>query len=154
MRKGEKVHLLESYISFSTDAKTEAATRDVLQEKVCSARKSCRPKASKFIKKESLAQAFSCEFCENSKNTFFTEHLWATVSAKTHISTAPIRKERLFKKMKKFCFWWLLVWKIKLLSFWIFRCSQKRCFIKKKSVFENVVEFTRKRTCQTGSPYW
>ena len=28
-----------------------------------------------FIKKETLAQVFSCEFCEISKNTFFTEHL-------------------------------------------------------------------------------
>ena len=27
--------------------------------------------ACKFIKKESLAQVFSCEFCEISKNTFF-----------------------------------------------------------------------------------
>ena len=24
---------------------------------------------------------FSCEFCKTSKNTFFTEHLWATASA-------------------------------------------------------------------------
>ena len=31
-----------------------------------------------FIKKETLAQVFSCEFFEISKNTFFTEHLWAT----------------------------------------------------------------------------
>ena len=29
-----------------------------------------------FIKKETLAQVFSCEFCEISKNTFFKEHLW------------------------------------------------------------------------------
>ena len=29
-----------------------------------------------FIKKESLARELSCEFCEISKNTFFTEHLW------------------------------------------------------------------------------
>ena len=29
-----------------------------------------------FIKKEILAQVFSCEFCEISKNTFFIEHLW------------------------------------------------------------------------------
>ena len=36
---------------------------------------------SLFIKKEVLAQVFSCEFCEISKNTFFTEHLWATASA-------------------------------------------------------------------------
>ena len=48
--------------------------------------------ACKFIKKETLASAcnfnkkvtlapvFSCEFCEISKNTFFTEHLWVTPS--------------------------------------------------------------------------
>ena len=28
----------------------------------------------------SLAQVFSCEFCEVSKNSFFTEHIWATAS--------------------------------------------------------------------------
>ena len=38
------------------------------------------PKACNFIKKESLAQVFSCEFCEISKNILFTEHLWATAS--------------------------------------------------------------------------
>ena len=37
-------------------------------------------KACNFIKKETLAQVFSCEFCETSKNIFFTEHLWATAS--------------------------------------------------------------------------
>ena len=31
-----------------------------------------------FIKKETLALLFSCEFCEIPKSTFFTEHLWAT----------------------------------------------------------------------------
>ena len=39
-----------------------------------------RPKASNFIKKEILAQVFSCEFCDVSKNTFFAEHLLATAS--------------------------------------------------------------------------
>ena len=29
-----------------------------------------------IIKKETLAQVFSCEFCEISKNTYFIEHLW------------------------------------------------------------------------------
>ena len=29
---------------------------------------------------KTLAQVFSCEFCEISKNTFFTEHLWTTAS--------------------------------------------------------------------------
>ena len=36
--------------------------------------------STRFIKKETLAQVFSCEFCEISKNTFFTEHLWAAAS--------------------------------------------------------------------------
>ena len=35
-----------------------------------------------FIKKETLAQLFSCEFSEISKNTLFTEHLRATTSVK------------------------------------------------------------------------
>ena len=32
---------------------------------------SCRPQACYFIKKETVEQVFSCEFCEISKNTFF-----------------------------------------------------------------------------------
>ena len=36
--------------------------------------------ACNFIKKETLAEEFSCEFCEIFKNTFFTEHLWVTAS--------------------------------------------------------------------------
>ena len=36
--------------------------------------------ACNFIKKETLAKVFSCEFCEISKNTFFTEHPRATAS--------------------------------------------------------------------------
>ena len=35
-----------------------------------------KPKAYSFIKKENIAQVFSCEFCEISKNTFFIEQLW------------------------------------------------------------------------------
>ena len=34
--------------------------------------------ACNFIKKETLAQVLSCEFCKILKNTFFTEHLQAT----------------------------------------------------------------------------
>ena len=33
-----------------------------------------------FVKKETLAQAFSFEFCEISKNTFFKENLRTTAS--------------------------------------------------------------------------
>ena len=32
--------------------------------------KGCRPAVCNFIKIETLAQVFSCEFCEISKNTF------------------------------------------------------------------------------------
>ena len=39
--------------------------------------------ARNFIKKETLAQVFSCEFWKYSNNTFFTEHLWATASIKS-----------------------------------------------------------------------
>ena len=39
---------------------------------------SYRPQPCNFIEKESLAGVFSCEFCEISKSTYFTEHLWAT----------------------------------------------------------------------------
>ena len=36
--------------------------------------------AYNFIKKETMTKVFSCEFCEISKNTFFTEHAWANAS--------------------------------------------------------------------------
>ena len=81
---------------------TEAATRGVLfkkvfleisqnsQENTC-ARVSFLIKLQtlgNFIKKEALAQVFSCEFCEISKNTFFTEHLWTTASTLTPLNKA------------------------------------------------------------------
>ena len=42
-----------------------------------------RPETCNFIKKETLAQVISGEFYEISKNTIFTEHLWATASDHT-----------------------------------------------------------------------
>ena len=33
-----------------------------------------------FIKRDTLKQVFSCEFCPIFKNTFFTEHLWVIPS--------------------------------------------------------------------------
>ena len=38
------------------------------------------PEACNFMKKETLARVFSCEFCEFFKNNYFTEHLWTTAS--------------------------------------------------------------------------
>ena len=43
------------------------------------------PEVYNFIKKKTLAQVFSCEFCGISKNNFFTEHLWATASIFKHL---------------------------------------------------------------------
>ena len=40
------------------------------------------PEACNFIKKETLAQVFSCEFREISNNICFTEHLQATASVR------------------------------------------------------------------------
>ena len=46
--------------------------------------------ADNFIKKETLAQVFSCEFCKIFKNTFFIEHLrWLLLDA--HLMTIQIR---------------------------------------------------------------
>ena len=34
----------------------------------------------------------SCEFCEISKNTFFTEHLWTTASERMRLYFSTIRE--------------------------------------------------------------
>ena len=39
-----------------------------------------------FMKKETLAQVLSCEFCEISKSTFFTEHLQCQLLSLSSIS--------------------------------------------------------------------
>ena len=51
---------------------------------------------------------FSCEFCEISKDTFFTEHLRTTASRKTGVNIVPVLKNKnssnllwTFKKMFK-----------------------------------------------------
>ena len=64
-----------------------------------------------LIKKETLAQVFSCEFCQISKNIFYTEHPWATASIlregrrlkQIEISiTSKLHKENNKKKVKMF----------------------------------------------------
>ena len=44
-----------------------------------------------FIKNKSLAQVFSCEFCEICKNTFFAEHDRATASDYNSINSSERR---------------------------------------------------------------
>ena len=75
---------------------TEAATGGVLKEKFVlrnftkfSGKPLCQRlffnkvaglRPSNLFEKEPLAQLFTCEIREISKNTFFTEHLWSTAS--------------------------------------------------------------------------
>ena len=67
------------FIFNETGPNSEAAPRGVLQENVF-LEISQNSQENNFIKKETLTLVFSGEFCEISKNTFFTEHLWATAS--------------------------------------------------------------------------
>ena len=78
------------FIFNETRPNLEAATRVVLQENVFleisqnSQENTCarvsflmklQVEACNFIKNETLAQVFSCELCEISKNNFLIEHL-------------------------------------------------------------------------------
>ena len=45
--------------------------------------------AFNFIEKETPILVFSCEFCENINNTFFTNHLW-TIASETHTKPCAI----------------------------------------------------------------
>ena len=58
--------------------------------------------ACNFIKKETLAQVFSCEIYEISKNTFSTEHLM-TASEDCLTKLLYQRLEKHLKNKKKVC---------------------------------------------------
>ena len=42
-----------------------------------------------FIKKETLAQVLSCEFCEILRKPFLTEHLWVTAPGSFSLPRDP-----------------------------------------------------------------
>ena len=65
----------EAFIRRCSEKKVFLKTSQNSQENIF-ARASffCRPQ--NFIKKETLAQVFTCEFREIFKNTFFIKHLW------------------------------------------------------------------------------
>ena len=52
--------------------------------------------ACNFIKKETLAQVFSCEYCEIFKTPFFTKHLWTTASRNQTIAHNTPMEQMLF----------------------------------------------------------
>ena len=57
-------------------------------------------KACSFIKKETLAEVFSCKFGEIFKNTFFTEHLQATASDKKNEIRYKAKSYKYFRTKK------------------------------------------------------
>ena len=62
--------------------------------------------ACNFIEKETLGQVFSCEFCLISKNTFFTERIWATASGFSEFDTRNVslfHMKFLVEILKKLC---------------------------------------------------
>ena len=61
-------------LEISQNSQEKTCTRVIFLNKVAGLQ------ACNFIKKETVAQVFSCEFCEIFKNTFFTEYLWTTAS--------------------------------------------------------------------------
>ena len=81
-----------------------------------------------FIKKESLAQVFSCEFCEVSKNTFFTEQLrwlllyvmcrscWSRVATESWESWKSWEIEQTVRESHGFFFFFETSWEMH----WIF----------------------------------
>ena len=69
--------------------------------------------------KETLAQVFSCEFCEISKNTFFIEHLWWLLLwfRETYPEPSRISKKGFFANL-------LHDWKRLILDVWLsFKCA-------------------------------
>ena len=81
-------HINCKYLDLSMDS-SQVQTRP--QEVFCKERCSKVPKAYNFIKKETLAQVFSSEFCEISKDTFFTEHVWSILALQ--IESMSTRKQ-------------------------------------------------------------
>ena len=79
-------HLLSMRMS---STKVQKQPPEVFCKKKCSYKfrkiysKTPVPESLNFIKKETLAQVLPYEFCKISKNTFLTEHFWATASEST-----------------------------------------------------------------------
>ena len=63
-----------------------------------------------LLKKKPLAQVFSCEFCEISNNTFFTEHLRATASVCCKKILCTLSRSRLVQTLATTIFYSILRW--------------------------------------------
>ena len=75
--------------------------------------RSCRPKNCNFIKKETLAQVFSCEFCKISQDTF--SHRTPLVAASGYCKASGHKRCRMwlwhwFWRWRWFRTWWRWFW--------------------------------------------
>ena len=87
------------------------------------------PETCNFIKKESLTQMFSCEVCEIFKNTFFTEHLWATASVKNWCVEMQKRQNTQKTSLKR------LENRARLIHYWSWRLTRSLIFFKLTTSF-------------------
>ena len=86
-----------------------------------------------LIKLQTLTQVLSCEFCEVSKNTFFTEHLrWLLLNIAVDIW-------KLFNRLCKLLFDWIQI-------NMIFKSSRSQEFFK-IGVYKNFAKFKWKHLC-------
>ena len=86
-----------------------------------------KAQACNFIKKETLAQVFSCEFWNISKNTFFTEHIRTTASGESF--KIIIQSPYLHRSIN------------------LYRSSRPEVFCK-RGVLRKFAKFTGKQLCQ------
>ena len=76
---GFRIHLCISYSRHRTSHQRCSIRKAFLEISHNSQENTCARVFFNKVTGLTLAQVFSCEFWEISKNTFFTEHLWATV---------------------------------------------------------------------------
>ena len=83
----------ESFLCLSGFSYTEAATGGVLYKKLF-LEISQNSQENTCARVSFLIKMFSCEFCEISKSTFFTEHLWMTASGYTSTQALLVHKQQ------------------------------------------------------------
>ena len=93
------------------------------------------------MKKETLTQVFSCDFCEIFKNTVFTEHLRMTASDKSFMIILD------FRCCYSDCIFFLRhIFKVSLKFQTFFESSRPEVFCE-KGVLKNFAKFTGKHLC-------
>ena len=96
-------------------------------------------KACNIIKKGSLAQVFSCEFCAISRNIFFYRAPTVAASEKGVLRCAFAKEFEVF---------WIVQSRGRLTKSGALRSSHQRCSVR-KGVLRNFANFTGKHLCQS-----